>query len=134
MSLEIVGVPIPGAVILHYMTAYYTTAQSVPVKSIYASLEKNVPAFPIPKEVFKARLKRTMLPAVCGNCHAVVGQIEGGRLEWGCHRCESAEHTTWLRVNAISAYMKEWAHDPIACVIIAAVEAARKNKEVNNAF
>lgn len=129
--LEVGGVPVPGPVILHYMISYYMLPQGVPTKSIYRALGLNPPKLPLSRAQWLMRMEGKMLPVVCGQCARTVGAMEGGKLVWNCHKCKSGDPSMWLRVNAISAFMGDWASDSVAALIIDTVNNLRSSLKGN---
>lgn len=115
-SLELAGVEIPGPVVLAYMIAFFGPLQVASPKQMQSLAQP-----PIPKETWKANIRRVQVPVVCGRCLVVQGSMEGGRLNADCWRCSGSiqDRDWWARLGTVSNMVGElWATDALACLII----------------
>lgn len=132
VNLEVGGLPIPGPVILAYMIAFLGPGPLVnPMANQLGSPHQKkllIPKHPLKggKEEWRTYYCREQLPALCTTCRRLTGYIEGGRLEYQCWKCKGNIRGFWDRLGVVNALVPaDWASDPVACAILAAVYKIR---------
>lgn len=121
--IRIGDVEIPGLVVFHILLC---------CRAGWSRLDPSI--FPdgvvpkLPKGHTKASLRRMahaqVLPAVCGGCQRIIGQIEGGRLAHQCNECMDETNynasESWSIIGALSYTLDDWASDAVICAVLGA--------------